>query len=79
MCLGWQQILSSPNVHRSYLRMWGEFIRLKLALFGFAPPLFPGGSTWGANLAWPRDVSSAPHHALSLSSELESQRGREKR
>lgn len=69
---------SCPSVCRFYSRMWGEFIGLKSALFGFVPPLFPGGPTWGANMAWKRGMSSAPHHALSLRSELESQRGREK-
>ncbi|EDM03109.1 rCG63467 [Rattus norvegicus] len=59
--------------------MWGEFIGLKSALFGFAPPLFPGSPTWGANMAWKRGMSSAPHLALLLRSELESPRGRGKK
>lgn len=77
--LGRAQTFSNPNARRFYSRMWGEFIGLKSALFGFAPPLFPGGPTWGANMAWKRGMSSAPHHALSLRSELEAQRGREKK
>lgn len=79
MCLDQRQILSSPSTRHSNLRMLGEFIGLKSALFGSALPLFPGGPTWGANMAWKRNMSSVPHHALSLRSELESQRGREKK
>lgn len=44
-CLGHGQIFSSPSVCHFYLRMWGEFIGLKSVLFGFVPPLFPGGPT----------------------------------
>lgn len=70
---------ASPSFWHFYLRMWGEFIGLKSALFGFAPPLFPGSPTWGANMAWKRGMSSAPHLALLLRSELESPRGRGKK
>jgi hypothetical protein len=70
---------ASPSFWHFYLRMWGEFIGLKPALFGFAPPLFPGSPTWGANMAWKRGMSSAPHLALLLRSELESWRGRGKK
>lgn len=71
--------LASPGFWHFYLRMWGEFIGLKSALFRFTPALFPGSPTWGANMAWKRGMSSAPHLALLLRSELESLRGRRKK
>lgn len=70
---------ASPGFWHFYLRMWGEFIGLKSALFRFTPALFPRSPTWGANMAWKRGMSSAPHLALLLRSELESPRGRRKK
>lgn len=63
MCLGRGDRHSAVRACRSNLRMRGELIGLKSALFGSALPFCSPGPHMGANMAWKRDMSSVPHHA----------------